>query len=153
MLFGCPVGVNQPSVLTRLWPGFHAGGGAASDAVQPVTRTTNSDQPWHHLHATNRRHLSTVSPARSAIHPDGRKVDWTDFAVGSSLPLYGRTYHITGCDEATRAFLGREGYDVAPNSEAPEGPFDITEKVRRGTNRHTVFHFMLCSWVKQQLRY
>ena len=63
-----------------------------------------------------------------AIHPDGRKVDWRDLAIGSVLALYGRAYHIVGVDAATRAFLTKEFVRVPPNLEYPEGPHDVATR-------------------------
>ena len=49
------------------------------------------------------------------------------FVVGGAVRLYGREYRITKCDGFTRAFLMRNGVDVAPDAEVPaalvdEGP-------------------------------
>ena len=49
------------------------------------------------------------------------------FVVGGAVRLYGREYRITKCDGFTRAFLTRNGVDVAPDAEVPaalvdEGP-------------------------------
>lgn len=43
-----------------------------------------------------------------------------DLPVGGAITLYGRTFHILGCDPFTRAFLEREGLDVAPDMPYPE---------------------------------
>ena len=49
------------------------------------------------------------------------------FVVGGAVRLYGREYRITKCDGFTRAFLQKNGVQVAPDFEAPgalpdEGP-------------------------------
>lgn len=49
------------------------------------------------------------------------------FVVGGVVTLYGRKYTITKCDGFTRAFLEKNGVDVAPDAEVPtrlidEGP-------------------------------
>lgn len=54
-----------------------------------------------------------------------------DIAVGGSIALYGRTFNVVGCDPFTRAFLEREGLDVAPDTPYPES-------VRAGA--HTLTH-------------
>jgi hypothetical protein len=54
-------------------------------------------------------------------------VSQNSFVVGGAVRLYGREYRITKCDGFTRAFLTRNGVDVAPDAEVPaalvdEGP-------------------------------
>lgn len=60
----------------------------------------------------------------------GGTLSWQDLGVGKALQLYGRTYHITGCDGATRRWLEEQGASQPPDGELPEGPIDLAAKVR-----------------------
>ena len=37
--------------------------------------------------------------------------------------MYGRTFRITDCDEFTRNFLSKLGFEVPPPEPAPEDPY------------------------------
>jgi len=57
--------------------------------------------------------------------------------VGANLTLYGRTFHITACDEFTREFLTAQGVEVAADEGVPEDPYRLkqTLKAARSTQR------------------
>lgn len=59
-------------------------------------------------------------PRAASLPAHHRFVGILDLPVGGSLTLYGRTFHIVGCDPFTRAFLEREGLEVAPDTPYPE---------------------------------
>uniref|UniRef100_A0A8D9ELT9 EF-hand domain-containing family member C2 n=6 Tax=Cacopsylla melanoneura TaxID=428564 RepID=A0A8D9ELT9_9HEMI len=49
--------------------------------------------------------------------------DVTDFNIGESVVLYGRTFHIVDCDTFTRNFLRRLGIRVAEPLSMPSDPY------------------------------
>ena len=59
-----------------------------------------------------------------AVAANGAPLTHADFVVGGVLSLYGRAYHIVGCDAFTRDFLVREGFVVAPDGIAPRALVD-----------------------------
>jgi hypothetical protein len=69
------------------------------------------------------------APAQTPLRPRGRRVPgpdgslltWQGLSVGSELQLYGRTYHLLGCDAFTRCWLQQQGCEPAPDAEWPEG--------------------------------
>jgi len=64
-------------------------------------------------------------PALSArpcvVASTGEPLTFQHLQVGTPCTIYGRTFHITACDAFTRAFLQREGIEVAPDTAAPQG--------------------------------
>lgn len=75
------------------------------------------------------RALTTTCPALCrAKLSSGQQADWPALNVGASVTLYGRLYHITGCDGATRAWLEGQGVHQAPNSAPPESPIDLARR-------------------------
>eukprot|EP01138_Halocafeteria_seosinensis_P016387 gb/GECG01016718.1/.p1 GENE.gb/GECG01016718.1/~~gb/GECG01016718.1/.p1 ORF type:complete len:823 (+),score=122.84 gb/GECG01016718.1/:1-2469(+) len=60
------------------------------------------------------------------------RLDWTDFRIGEDIKIYGKTYHIYGCDTATRRFFER-------TSEAPEQPPDEDPPGDKYTAERTQF--------------
>lgn len=44
----------------------------------------------------------------------------TDFVVGEEITIYGRTYHITGCDRFTRWFFEELGMQLADDEDMPK---------------------------------
>merc|ERR1712137_1051810 len=50
----------------------------------------------------------------------------TDFVVGEEITIYGRTYHLTGCDRFTRWFFEELGMQVADDEDMPK---DMWQKV------------------------
>lgn len=61
--------------------------------------------------------------------PGSGLLTWRDLHVGSTLKLYGRTYHLLGCDAFTRSWLQQQGSEQAADSDWPEGPYDTAKKV------------------------
>lgn len=57
------------------------------------------------------------APPAAVMGPD-------DFAVGADVTLFGRTFHICGCDPYTRAFYADQGVEQAPDTVMPESPLD-----------------------------
>lgn len=53
----------------------------------------------------------------------GPTFHWKDLRVGSDIQIYGKTYHIHGCDAATRRFYERNP-DVGPQPEDEGSPQD-----------------------------
>lgn len=54
---------------------------------------------------------------------DGEVLKWDRLRVGEAVTLYGRTFHIVGCDSATRELFRSRGMELPPD-EAPEPPKD-----------------------------
>jgi len=52
-----------------------------------------------------KRHRVPREDGQAYVGPD-------DFRIGTEISLYGRTYHITGCDRFTRWFYGENGIDL-----------------------------------------
>ena len=57
---------------------------------------------------------------------EGRSYHWSDMSVGIELEAYGRVFHITRCDDFTRAFYQNEGVTLPDEEPAPEDPFRHT---------------------------
>lgn len=51
---------------------------------------------------------------------DGSPLMASAFNVGTDLTVYGRTFHIVGCDEFTREMLEADGKEVPENSTIPD---------------------------------
>jgi hypothetical protein len=66
---------------------------------------------------------------RRAKLEGGTLLDWPALSVGTTVTLYGRQYHITGCDGATRRWLGTQGVEQAPDQAPPASPYDLALKV------------------------
>lgn len=49
-----------------------------------------------------------------------------DFMVGEDIVIYGRTYHITGCDRFTRWFFGENGIELPEDEAMPKDMFHRT---------------------------
>jgi len=64
----------------------------------------------------------------------GNSYHWTDLNCGVDMLVYGRVYHITGCDEYTANFFASEGVKLNPQEQVPIDPY--TES-RRPPNRTT----------------
>ncbi|CAD7704926.1 unnamed protein product [Ostreobium quekettii] len=58
-------------------------------------------------------------------------ISWRDVTVGQPLAIYGRQFHITGCDAYTRGFMLSKGVSVAEDKKLPEGPYQ--KEVQRQT--------------------
>lgn len=43
--------------------------------------------------------------------------------------MYGRSFYLYACDAATRSFMEREGYELAPDEEPPEDEYHKAMKV------------------------
>jgi len=50
---------------------------------------------------------------------DGSFVSIENLQVGQELSLYGKSYHLSGCDTFTRYFMSEQGFDMAPDTDAP----------------------------------
>ena len=59
-----------------------------------------------------------------AVAANGAPLAHADFVVGGVLTIYGRAYHVVGCDAFTREFLVREGITVAPDGVVPRALVD-----------------------------
>lgn len=59
----------------------------------------------------------------------GSAIDWRDIQIGKSLTFYGREFFVTGCDDATKDFLYRNGVKVEPNASLPTGPYEDAQQV------------------------
>merc|ERR1712106_156426 len=64
----------------------------------------------------------------------GNSYHWTDLNCGVDMLVYGRVYHITGCDEYTASFFASEGVKLNPQEQLPVDPY--TES-RQPPNRTT----------------
>jgi len=69
-----------------------------------------------------RRHMAELD--------SGEPLGIEHLTVGADLSLYGRTFHITGCDAFTREFLTAQGIAVAPDEAAPEDPHRMKETAK-----------------------
>ena len=49
--------------------------------------------------------------------------------LGTPVPLYGRTFHIVGCDAFTRTFLEEQGVTVPEDLEWPSEPPEVAKQV------------------------
>jgi len=58
-----------------------------------------------------------------------------DFRCGQEISLYGRTYHITGCDRFTRWFYEQNGIDVGEDAPLPEDQWQKSYKFQKTAER------------------
>lgn len=54
---------------------------------------------------------------------DATTLTWSHLAVGGSLALYNRVYHLYACDDFTRHFMHVQGLPQEPNQPAVLDPF------------------------------
>jgi len=70
--------------------------------------------------------------------PDGQNFEPKDLKLGSSIPVYGRTFRIIQCDEFTRWFYGESDMDIGTPEEAPMDRFFETQVWKHENAQHKV---------------
>lgn len=60
---------------------------------------------------------------------DGSELGTADLRVGTPVPLYGRMFHIVGCDAFTRTFLEEQGVTMPDDLEWPSEPREVVKQV------------------------
>lgn len=80
--------------------------------------------------AQHKVHL--LQPCRVA-KADGSELGTADLRVGTPVPLYGRMFHIVGCDAFTRTFLEEQGVTMPDDLEWPSEPREVVKQVGRPT--------------------
>jgi hypothetical protein len=72
--------------------------------------------------------LKRIRVPKGAAGPPGSPppaaVGIEDLSIGSDITLFGRTFHVCGCDEYTRAYYASQGIEQAPNTALPENAID-----------------------------
>ena len=76
--------------------------------------------------AHHKKHLMALCRVTKA---DGSELGTTDLWVGAPVPLYGRTFHIVGCDAFTRTFLEEQGVAMPDDLEWPLEPREVAQQV------------------------
>ena len=69
-----------------------------------------------------------MTPCR-VTKADGSYLGTADLRVGTPVPLYGRTFHIVGCDAFTRTFLEEQGTIMPDDLEWPLEPREVAKQV------------------------
>eukprot|EP00933_Yihiella_yeosuensis_P011229 TRINITY_DN11838_c0_g1_i1.p1 TRINITY_DN11838_c0_g1~~TRINITY_DN11838_c0_g1_i1.p1 ORF type:complete len:620 (-),score=118.11 TRINITY_DN11838_c0_g1_i1:483-2342(-) len=54
-----------------------------------------------------------------------------DFRVGQEITLFGRTYHLTGCDRFTRWFYDQNGIDIGDDEDVVEDKWQKSYKLQK----------------------
>lgn len=83
-------------------------------------------------------HQGTFLKRHKAKLQDGSPVAWQQLTVGGTITLYGRVFHVVGCDTATRAFLDSRGVRPPPDATCPAGPFQIMLKEQQQRDQNKV---------------
>jgi hypothetical protein len=63
-------------------------------------------------------------PAGPPGSPPPAFVGIEDLSVGADVTLFGRVFHVCGCDAYTRAYYADQGIDQAPDTALPENAID-----------------------------
>jgi len=67
---------------------------------------------------------------------NGRFVSWEDLSVGNDIELYGRSFHLNGCDDFTRSFYQQNGITQGSAEGTPEDLYtQHREKVTEAPKR------------------
>ena len=72
--------------------------------------------------------VQPLAPCRVA-KADGSELGTADLRVGTPVPLYGRMFHIVGCDAFTRTFLEEQGVAMPEDLEWPLEPREVAKQV------------------------
>lgn len=75
-----------------------------------------------------RRHRVPRPDGTGLVGPD-------DFHIGEDITIYGRTYHITGCDRFTRWFYEENGIDVGEDEPLLQDQWQKVYKFRKVVER------------------
>ena len=68
---------------------------------------------------------------------DGADLSWTQLRIGAIVTIYGRAFHIVGCDSATREYLtGQCGVHLEEDQPIPDGAYDVLLKQVCKVARH-----------------
>ena len=59
---------------------------------------------------------------------NGKLLSWSDIQVDKDLTLYGRTFHICGCDKVTREHFAAQGISLPEDVPLPQGEYDVLLK-------------------------
>eukprot|EP00466_Bigelowiella_natans_P010456 jgi/Bigna1/86678/estExt_fgenesh1_pg.C_120241 len=94
--------------------------GSHADINQSILRRESFTNAWHLASIFLKRHM--VAKGRRAngqIYYFGVP----DFKLGSSVKIYGRTFHITGCDGFTKQFFEEHKLELGEPATKPKCPF------------------------------
>merc|ERR1719183_3341417 len=75
-----------------------------------------------------KRHRVPRDDGKGMVGPD-------DFRVGQEITLYGRVYHLTGCDRFTRWFYEENGIELENDEMLPVDDWSKSYKLQKVTEK------------------
>lgn len=60
---------------------------------------------------------------------DGAYMRWDMLRVGQPITIYGRRFHLVGCNDSSRKYYKERAMPQPADQSYPEGPYDKLQKV------------------------